>query len=291
MSLEILSLWELMEKCDVWGLCKLLGHISEAQLGVNPWAESEERDELVSPMGLDLYVTGIMVHAQYIAETLKLQSTHDRVWQGGGAFYLISGHLTWQRLANELTVLRQSVEADLEKHFFVQIPPAKAEFIYRLKGNWKRVWEAMPDSKYDIEESVDCYALDKNTASVFHSMRIAEWGLRAFCGHLGFKDVRATNKRGKNTLTPVAFATWETILNQLRPHAKQKSDNVKNRIRKQCLQEFYYSAIAEIEGFKDAWRNHVMHTRRSYSSEDALAALTHVQRFMNLLISNGVVKA
>lgn len=279
-----------MKTCDIWGLSKLLSHICEAQIGVKPWVESEDRDEIVPPEGLELYATGILLHAHILATELELQSTYDRVWHGGGAFYLIASHLTWQQLSNELAVLRQSIEADLEKHFFVQVMPRKADLIYRLSHDWEAIWTAIGDAKYDIEEATDCYALGKNTASVFHSMRIAEWGLRAFADHLGFTEVKTGERAGTDILTPVEFATWDRILGQLRKHANSLIDSVSDRVEKQSLQEFYNSALSEIEGFKDAWRNHVMHTRRSYSSEDAIAVLTHVQRFMRLLVTKGVVR-
>lgn len=268
----------------------LLKHIDDARAGVRPWAESEDRDEIVPPAGLDLYVTGNILHAQVLAEQMKLESTHDRVWYGGGAFYLISSHLTWQQLSNELTVLRQAIEADLEKHLFVQVIPEKAAFVYALKSGWEAIWTAIPDAKDDIEEAVDCYALERNTASVFHAMRVVEWGLRAFCDHLGFTEVKTGEKSGIDILVPVEYATWDRILAQLRAHAKSLVDLEVDRSQKQALQEFYYSAIAEIDGFKDAWRNHVMHTRRSYNAEDAVAVLSHVQRFLKMLVSNGVVK-
>jgi hypothetical protein len=280
-----------MKECDVWGLVKLLGHIETARLGVKPWLESEDRDELVPAEGLSLYVEGIVPLAAHFAEKLGLQSTYDRVWLGGGAFYLISKSLTWQELANELQVLRQSIEADLEKHLFVQIPYEKTELFNRMKTDWAVILNAIPSAREDVEEALSCYAFERNTASVFHSMRIAEWGLRAFCRHLGLKQVKKTVKNGVPIFVPVEFAMWDQIINQLRPRAQSKIDATKNRASKQAKQEFYFSVLAEIDGFKDAWRNHVMHTRRSYSAEDAIAVLTHVLRFMKNLVSHGAVKA
>lgn len=277
-----------MKTCDVWGLARLLSFIEESQLAVKSWVESEDRDSLVPPDALKLYVEDVIHMAAYHAQQLELQSTHDRVWIGGGCFYLISTHLTWQQLANELAVLRQCIEADLEKHKFIQLPSEKVAFLVRWEREWEVIWTAIPAAKEDIGEATECYVLDRNTASVFHSMRVVEWGLRGFCVHLGFKDVKVGKRDGKELLNPVEFATWDRILNQLRPHAQTKIDRIKSRAKKQAAQEFYFSALAELEGFKDAWRNHVMHTRRSYSAEDAVAVLTHVQRFMKLLVTNGV---
>jgi hypothetical protein len=67
-----------------------------------------------------------------------------------------------------------------------------------------------------------------------------------------------------------------------------KLAKIKRGKKKQQLQEFYNPALSEIEAFKDAWRNHVMHNRKVYAAEDALAILAHVKRFLTLLVANGV---
>ena len=42
-------------------------------------------------------------------------------------------------------------------------------------------------------------------------------------------------------------------------------------------------SLTFIRGFRDAWRNHVMHTRAEYSREDASAVLSHVKRLLQTL--------
>jgi hypothetical protein len=46
---------------------------------------------------------------------------------------------------------------------------------------------------------------------------------------------------------------------------------------------FYRGALGEFEGFKDAYRNNVMHARKSYNEHEALALLNHVRDFMERL--------
>jgi hypothetical protein len=52
---------------------------------------------------------------------------------------------------------------------------------------------------------------------------------------------------------------------------------------KQELQEFYFPLLSDIRGFKDAFRNHVMHTRKTYTQEAANDVLEQVKRFLTLL--------
>lgn len=52
---------------------------------------------------------------------------------------------------------------------------------------------------------------------------------------------------------------------------------------KQSLQEFYYPALQDIRAIRDAWRNHIMHTRADISPEDAIAIFGHVKRLLSTL--------
>ena len=64
---------------------------------------------------------------------------------------------------------------------------------------------------------------------------------------------------------------------------REKVVAIKNRARKQSAQEFYCPVLQEIRAIKDAWRNHVMHSRRDYEPDEAVAILAHVNRFMTTL--------
>ncbi len=55
------------------------------------------------------------------------------------------------------------------------------------------------------------------------------------------------------------------------------------RKRKQDTQEFYYPLLHDMRGFKEAFRNHVMHSRSEYTPQQAEDVLDHVKRFMVLL--------
>lgn len=272
----------------------LLHHIDHALEVIKGMATDPElRDEQLTGEQRDMWISGNIMLADHMAKEIQLQSTHDRVWPGGGSFWMKSNvGLTWQEAYNELRVLRQAIESDLQRRTFAFVVPAKAEFLDRMEEDWQSVWTALPDTKEDVVAAMECYALEQDTASVFHLMRVVEWGLRAFCYHLGFKSVkRKIKKTGKVELTSIEYSTWEGILNQLRGKVNDRLGKLRRGSKKQQLQEFYNPVLSEIEAFKDAWRNHVMHTRKTYGSDDVLAIMSHVRRFMNLLVANGVTRA
>lgn len=71
--------------------------------------------------------------------------------------------------------------------------------------------------------------------------------------------------------------------NQLQDRVDAKLNKIKRGPAKQASQEFYYPMLQDIRGIRDAWRNHVMHTRQEYEPKDADAILGHVRRLMNTL--------
>jgi hypothetical protein len=106
----------------------------------------------------------------------------------------------------------------------------------------------------------------------------------AVCVDLGYRRLRSKDSRtGKVTFKPLEYSEWEAILNQVRSRVTARLSQLKRGRRKQLLQEFYLPVLQDVEGFKDAFRNHVMHTRRHYTHMEANAIRDRVERFMRLL--------
>jgi hypothetical protein len=80
---------------------------------------------------------------------------------------------------------------------------------------------------------------------------------------------------------PLEWADWQTILEQTESKAKSSTDGMARGPKKDAMQAFYSGAIAQVRGFKDTYRNVLMHVRRSYDERDALRAINQVRDFMN----------
>lgn len=116
----------------------------------------------------------------------------------------------------------------------------------------------------DIKEAGTCYATGRYTASVFHSMRVLEHGLRALA-----KDVGLT----------FDLQQWQEILNQINGKIKEIR-NLPKSIEKSERLQFLSQAAEQFFYFKDAWRNHVAHGRDRYDGPQALSVLNHVKAFI-----------
>jgi hypothetical protein len=96
--------------------------------------------------------------------------------------------------------------------------------------------------------------------------------------------LRSQSKKTKQLpAIAIEYAVWEAIFQQLHDRIDKKIDALPPGPRKQQLQEFYYSLLQDLRGFKDAFRNHVMHGRKIYSAKAADDLLDYVRRFMSLL--------
>ena len=175
---------------------------------------------------------------------------------------------------------------ELQEHRFVQLNPKMADYFAGEDILAPEVLVAFPSLERDTEDAGNCIALGMGTAAVFYLMRIVEYGMRGLASNLGLLTVVIDRKNKKEI--PVEFSEWERILNQLPVKVEQKIESLSRGPAKQRAQEFYYPALKEINGFKEAWRNHVMHARSDYTAEDAIAVLSHVRRFMKELTDYGI---
>jgi hypothetical protein len=214
--------------------------------------------------------------AQIQAQQVQLTSTNDRVWDNGPFNMASKIGMTYQQLQNELVVLRQSIEADLEKRLFVFVVPTKVAVMGDMLKTWKEIWEKFPLSKKDSMSAGECYALEQNTASVFHLMRVAEHGLRAIAKQVGVKLI------DKGKPQPIEFATWDKVIQGIETKITA-ARNLSHGPAKNRRLQFYSNAAEHCKHIRDIWRNEVSHTRKDYNEGEALGILHRVKDFMSLL--------
>jgi len=193
-------------------------------------------------------------------------------------------------LAREANRALTAYANNLEKLLFVYIDEDNAPFVDSDSLFGDKVRDAFPSAQAELKDAGNCLAIGAETAAVFHLMRVTEFGLRAFCHHLGFTDV--LERRGKdgnpNEYTAIEYSMWEKILNQLQQVTKDRIAAEPDRPKRQKAQEFYGAVLMEVWATKEAWRNHAMHSHRRYTREDAVAIMSHVRRLMGLLVVNSV---
>lgn len=192
-------------------------------------------------------------------------------------------------LASQLEVecrhIKEMFLHDLAECKYLQVPSGLQGYVDSDALFGFPVAKAFPSARADVKAAGNCLAADCNTAAVFHMMRAVEWALRALGAHLGFRQLRAVKKSGKRKYVPISHLEWEKIIDQLQVRVDKRVERMRPGKRKQATQEFYYPVLQEVRAIRDAWRNHVMHSRSEYSHEDAMAVKGHVERLMVKLAS------
>lgn len=238
------------------------GWVKEHGAGGKVASEDEERLKMV------------LARLNRECERLCLTDSQNRI---GHFESRISGcfESNFQMIESELSGLRHSLLCDLQKRKFAFIQPEKAKFFEQEDafGESGKPFKALASGKINVEikEAANCLAVDLNNAAIFHLMRVVEFGLRALA-----KDLQVPIPD-----EDLEYKQWFIIIDQIRLAVKNKtpcpgmSDKEKSETR-----EFYNGVMQEFEGFKDVWRNNIMHTRRDYSAKEAEAAFDRVRDFM-----------
>jgi hypothetical protein len=108
-----------------------------------------------------------------------------------------------------------------------------------------------------------CYSYEEFTASVFHSMRAAEKLLTTLASSL--------------TNVDPSREQWHTLIERIEAAIKDFDKLPKGDLR-QKKQTVYSETAMQFRYIKNAWRNHVMHSRTDYDEKAAREIWWHVER-------------
>jgi hypothetical protein len=127
------------------------------------------------------------------------------------------------------------------------------------------VTDRVPLAIPDIEDAGKCLALGQGTASVFHSMRIVEAGLKALAKLLEIDHA----------------PSWEAYIKRIADKMGEKHAGKSNAWK--AVEPTYRDVIGDLQAIKIAWRNPTMHIVRRYSVDEAEEIFRSVRTFMTRL--------
>jgi hypothetical protein len=169
-------------------------------------------------------------------------------------------------IRDNLGKLINIMESELCEKHVLYIPQNQAVWItHQIFPD--SITDAFPSTADDIKEACNCYALDRPTACVFHSMRILEYGLCALANDVGLS---------------FELQQWQTIIEAIEAEVKKLRGMHKSKEKNEQMQ-FLSEAAKEFMYFKDGWRNHVTHRKMKYDCPQANSVILHVRAFMEHL--------
>ncbi|MBU2604560.1 MAG: hypothetical protein KKC43_01545 [Alphaproteobacteria bacterium] len=127
-----------------------------------------------------------------------------------------------------------------------------------------------PDAARELEEAAKCLALQRATASVFHSMRMLEVAIRKLADILGIENpVKPAERNWGNILTKIKEA-----MDTQYPISKRLAGS-----KGAALGEIY----ASLDAIKHPWRNGTMHVEGFYMDTEAYQLLNYSAFLMRKL--------
>lgn len=253
--------------------------------------QCHEADDIVAPE-VAVEMEALIKELRGETERLQFKAANTRaereLWWALRAY----GEPTWGKMGTEFETFWQILEPELRDRRFVSIELRRDDLLSDLLGEphglrtygpqgkpspiWSRIFDKFPSAKEECEEAVYCYALERDSACVFHSMRIAEIGLRALA-----RRTKVKLPKGR----PLEWGQWSELIREI----QKKTDHIANKARagptKDETLDFYNGCIGQFLGFKDEFRNQVMHKRKNYDQGQAQSALSRVRDFMDKLAS------
>lgn len=190
---------------------------------------------------------------------------------------------------DELTALfaelRRRIEEDLEESVFYQVESERVRLCFaRSRSNnlteffiktpeeffSADVVKKFPSTAEEIAEACRCFAFGRNTACIFHLMRVLELGLTPLGAIFGVS---------------LAHTNWAPALDQIESSIRKMSNDPSwtAQVDWRDQQEFYSQAASYFRVLKDAWRNHTAHARGRYDQSEAMDILVAVRGFMQKL--------
>lgn len=164
--------------------------------------------------------------------------------------YEPADHLELQRLIDD-AIARLHDEFSLRQVYMLD--PSVAQWYSATSPFGDTVTTAFPSAADDIVEAGKCFALNRNTACVFHCMRATEVALKALASAL-----------------EIPYApSWDSYLVQIQKLIGRDWKDKEPEWKKK--EAFYSGAAGDIVAVKHAWRNPTMHVRITHDAESAKA--------------------
>lgn len=254
-----------MEKFIARDLYIMMSLFYATQFNLSPDTEEVSAEDQQSNKGL-IPLTIAEIERFKLSESLKYARRLGD--------YLERGGYTYGDYQSRVAILRERIDDELRDITFMFIPKCEVKFYENKSLFGENVKAKFPSGLDDIKEAGSCFATGRATACVFHSMRVVEHGLRALA-----KDLRVKLPKKRH----IDLEDWGGLIDAIEGKIATIERTKRRTKQRETDLQFYHGAAAQFRHFKNAWRNHVMHSRVTYELEDAGIVLRHVDEFMQHL--------
>lgn len=279
---HFVSLWDLMILLDPKLLREMMGLVETAKLveafpsGMNRVLEGAGLPRI---QNVTVITDGVLLTEEEVADLVdRLKTAGFEDSADAVADLLKSDRFPRLRLDDAVREVGRRIGKEMKSKPLMIVSKDRIEHWDNPFWFGQDVYDAFYDAREDMKQAGNCYVADNNTACVFHSMRVAEHGLRELANRLQITQIGST---------PIEFSEWGSIISKIRNELAERLKVVQGESRgekKEAALKLYSDLNDQCSYFNDLWRKDVSHTRRHYNATEALNALTRVREFMQRLV-------
>lgn len=182
--------------------------------------------------------------------------------------------IDFRKLNIAAACLRSAFTNELETQVFMAVAYDRVDFLFEKQLFEKEVATKFTSVAYDVAEAGNCYSLDRNTACVFHLMRVLEMAIKAIATCLGIPDPVKPSKKN-----------WSAVLERINDELTKRNAPNGPGWTNQKDKQLFADAYARLDAIRIAWRNTTMHTEETYQADEAKTILENTKQFMIKLAS------
>ncbi|MDA0739529.1 MAG: hypothetical protein O2999_12800 [Nitrospirae bacterium] len=174
---------------------------------------------------------------------------------------------TYNELALQYKEFYKCLYDEISENLFLFLPTEKQQFYLDPLEQFGVNVSRFESAREDVEEAGKSYATSRNTACVFHLMRVLEVGLNVLAKHFHLSDEQTD---------------WETIIKKIQDKIHELDQLPKDLTPEiwQSDHRIYSEMAMHLWFLQDVYRNHAMHSREHYDETSALAIYNHASSFM-----------
>jgi len=174
------------------------------------------------------------------------------------------------QLASVLEDLHERMQEELEGIWFRTIPQEKHEYANPIWLVDTKIYAKYPAAFAEFGHAGMCFGIGENAASVFHLMRIVDFGLRIVAQSLG---------------VPYEAHAWQRIGEGLEKRMREKYQTKTDEWKQK--EPFYAQILTDIQAIGRGHRNPHLHEIESkYDDRETRYMLTVVEGFIRHLADN-----
>jgi hypothetical protein len=169
-------------------------------------------------------------------------------------------------ISKDLEELRERVIDSLEDSSVYCVAANRVEYIRNPSTIFgAEVYAKFADVSYDMAEAALCLAMSRNTACVFHLMRVLEHSVNRLGNRLSATIV---DKNSRDLEWGIVIANITAKVEAM-PRGDERNE--------------FSANVSLLYHVKQAWRNSTMHPKQTYTDDEAVTVFNATKSFLNNL--------